>query len=85
MGEKAPKMADVLGIERESYYRLERQPYKFNNEEMIKLAAAIGIDPYQFWFPPGAAKETDLNRLISDAPAETQAMIIKAVRGMIGK
>ena len=87
MGTKAIDLAVALDIERESYYRLERTPYKFNNEEMDLLAAEMGIKPSQFWFPPPEAGEqkVSLDDLIEDQPDSVQLMAINAVRGMIGK
>jgi hypothetical protein len=52
MGVKAIDCALALDIELESYLRLERSPYKFNNGEMAVLAVIIGVKPHQFWFPP---------------------------------
>lgn len=87
MGTKAIDLAVALDIERESYYRLERTPYKFNNEEMDVLASEMGIKPSQFWFPPPTKgqQKVSIDDLLEDAPDTVQLMAINAVRGMLGK
>lgn len=88
MGTKATELAIALKIERESYYRLERTPYKFNVEELGKIADVMGVKPTQFWFHPpvpGAAARISLDDLLDDAPEAVQQMAIAAVRGMVNK
>lgn len=88
MGTKVIDLAVALDIERESYYRLERIPHKFNNEEMVILADEMGVNPHQFWFHPpipGAKAKISLDDLLEDAPEATQAMAIAALRGMVNK
>lgn len=88
MGAKAVTLADALEIERESYYRLERETYRLSLPQIEELAERIGVRPDQFWFhppTPGADRGLDLNDLIAGISAEQQAMVIKAVRGMVGK
>lgn len=86
---KAVDLALALGIERESYYRLERTPYKFNNEEMDLLAYEMGIKPSQFWFPPpplGDAQERiSWDEAIQDIPENMHQAAFLALRGMAGK
>jgi transcriptional regulator with XRE-family HTH domain len=88
MGTKVIDLAVALGIERESYYRLERAPYKFNNEEMVILADEMGVSPDQFWFAPpvpGTKEKVSIDGLLQNFPEDTQRMALAAIRGMIGK
>lgn len=88
MGTKVIELAEALEIERESYYRLEREPWRINLSEMAVLAKAIGIKPSQFHFPPpveGTNQRISLDDLLEDVPEEVRAMAINAVRGMVGK
>lgn len=88
MGVKAVVLAQLLEIERESYYRLERETYRINLAELSQLADEIGIRPDQFWWHPPTAKavkNVSLNDLIENQPDNIQAMAIKAVRGMVEK
>lgn len=87
MGTKAVEIAIALDIERESYYRLERDWWTINAGEMDIIAKAIGIKPSQLWFPPPApGKElVSLDDLIEDMPEALQQAAINAVRGMAGK
>jgi hypothetical protein len=87
MGTKVIDLAVALDIERESYYRLERTPYKFNNEEMDILAYEMGIKPSQFWFPPpvDGQRRVSIDEMLEDVPENVVEMAILAVRGMVGK
>lgn len=88
MGTKVVDLAIALDIERESYYRLERHPYKFNNEEMSIIAGEMGIEPSQFWFPPpepGSPRRESLDDLLEDSPETVREMAIRAVRGILNK
>lgn len=88
MGTKVIDLAVALDIERESYYRLERTPYKFNNEEMVILADEMGVNPNQFWFHPpvpGGKQKISLDDMLEDQPEAVQLMAIAAVRGMVNK
>lgn len=87
MGTKAVEIAIALDIERESYYRLEREWWTINAGEMDTIAATIGVKPSQFWFPPPSPghERISLDELIEDAPEDIQRMAVAAVRGMVGK
>lgn len=87
MGTKAIEIAIALDIERESYYRLERDWWTINAGEMDIIANTIGIKPSQLWFPPPApGKEVvSLDDLLEDMPENMQQAAILAVRGMAGK
>lgn len=65
---KAPatSLADRLGIERESYYRLERDPSKFNAGELAELAAALNIEPEALWRLP--EDRPSLDAMVRNAP-----------------
>ena len=52
-GVSAAAMADRLGIERESIYRLEREAMtRLNGEKQAAYARALGIEPEDLWRPP---------------------------------
>lgn len=88
MGTKAIDLAVVLDIERESYYRLERNWWTISAGEMDAIAKQIGIKPSQLWFPPpkeGQQERISLDDLLEDMPENMQQAAILAVRGMAGK
>src|SRR5258705_9951587 len=87
MGGKAIDCAVALDIERESYLRLERTPYKFNNGEMAVLAVTIGVKPNQFWFPPPVpvATRISLDDFVEEIPDPVRELIVRAVRRSVGK
>jgi hypothetical protein len=88
MGTKAVEIAIALDIERESYYRLEREWWTINAGEMATIADTIGIKPNQLWFPPPAPGQqvVSLDDMIEemDDPVKQQAAI-SAVRGIAGR
>lgn len=87
MGTKAVELAIALDIERESYYRLEREWWTINIGEMDTICRTIGIKPSQLWFPPPAPgqERISLDDLLEDMPENMQQAAILAVRGMAGK
>lgn len=85
MGTKAIEIAMALGIERESYYRLERNWWTINAGEMDIIATTIGIRPSQLWFPPpkkGQPEVLTVEELMEDIPEDMQPAAILALRGM---
>jgi hypothetical protein len=87
MGTKSVDCAIALDIERESYLRLERAPYKFNIGELVVLAETIGVKPNQFFFPPPAQGENrvSLDEMLDDLADDRREMVVNAFRGMVGK
>lgn len=88
MGTKVTDLAEALDIERESYYRLEREPWRINLGEVEILAATLGVKASQLRFLPpvsGAKQRISLDDLLEDVPENIQEMAINAVRGMVGK
>ena len=88
MGTRAVELAIEIDVERESYYRLEREWWTLSAGEIDALAAKIGIKPSQLWFPPPAPGQEvlSLDDLIEqmDDPVKQQAAI-SAVRGIAGR
>lgn len=87
MGTKAIDLAVALDIERESYYRLERNWWTINTGELNTIADTIGIKPSQLWFPPPkeGQERVSLDDLIEDMPENMQKAAILAVRGIAGR
>jgi transcriptional regulator with XRE-family HTH domain len=87
MGVSAVVCADALDIERESYLRLEREPWRINLEELEIIAESIGVKSSQLRFPPpqDGSERISLDEMIEDAPEAVQKMAIAAIRGMVGK
>lgn len=85
---RAPDMAERLGIERESYYRLERQPYTLSVAELLELAEALGIDHQQFWRPPpapGVAPRPSLDAIVQETPDTQVEGLADMLRRAVGK
>lgn len=88
MGTKPIDLATALGIERQSYHRLEKNWWTISAGEMDILCRVIGIEPSQLWFPPpqaGVPERISLDGLLEDMPENMQQAAILAVRGMAGK
>jgi transcriptional regulator with XRE-family HTH domain len=88
MGTSAVDCAIALDIERESFLRLEREPWRITVAELDLIAEAIGVKASQLRFPPpadGQEKPESLDDLLEDAPDNVRQMAIAAIRGMVGK
>lgn len=85
---RAPEMADRLGIERESYYRLERQPYTLSVAELLELADALGIEHKRFWAPPpepGLIPRPSLDEIVAETPDHQVVGLADMLRRAVGK
>lgn len=88
MNVSAVDCAEALDIERESYLRLEREPWRITVGELDVIAEAIGIKTSQLRFPPpakGQEPQESLDDLLEDAPDNVRQMAFAAIRGMLGK
>jgi DNA-binding XRE family transcriptional regulator len=87
MGTKAVELAEALGIERESYYRLEKNWWTINTGEQDIIARTIGIKPSQLWFPPPTQGQdvVSLDELVEDMPEQMKKAAINAVKGIAGR
>lgn len=79
-GVSALAMAGRLGIERESVYRLEREPWRVNGDKQAAWAYALGIEPAALWSPPG---RPSLDAMIAEAPQDVQDMAADIVRRLV--
>lgn len=88
MGVSAVACAEALDIERESYLRLEREPWRITIPELDIIANTIGVKPSQLRFPPPAPGQTiapSLDEMLEDQPEMVREMAIGAVIRLIGK
>lgn len=79
-GISASLMGEKLGIERESVYRLEREPWRVNSEKQAEYARALGIEPEELWRPPGTPS---LDAMVQSAPEDIRAMAADIVRRLV--
>lgn len=90
-GLTAIAMAERLEIERESYYRLERNPKTLSVAEVAELADAMGIDPQRLWEPPpevGKKVRPSLDAIVKgvdDEQAEGLADMLRRAVGQNGR
>ena len=77
----ASLMGERLGIERESVYRLEREPWRVNSEKQAEYAHALGLEPEDLWRAPGTPS---LDAMVSSASDDVKAMAADIVRRLIG-
>lgn len=78
----APRMAERMGIERESLLRLERKAQSIDWAKAVQYAEALGIAPARLLRPPGV---TSLDELVEDQPAEVQTMAADIVSRLIAR
>lgn len=78
-GISATQMADYLGIERESIYRLEREWLtRMTPEKQLQYTELLEIDPRELWQLPGELPSLDvmLDKIPDD---KTKKMIVEVV------
>lgn len=61
------KLADALGVARETVTRYREQQHRLNPQKMAALADALDLEPEQLWRPP-APNRPSLDRMLKDAP-----------------
>lgn len=85
---KAAAMADRLGIERESYYRLERNSHTLSVAELIEIAEAFGIDHWRLWEPPpqvGSKPRPSLDAIVAGQPDAQVEGLADMLRRAVGQ
>ena len=80
-GISAKIMAGRLGIERESVYRLEREPQRLSADKQAAYAAALGIEPEELWRAPGVPS---LDAMVRSSPEDLKIMAADIVRRLVG-
>lgn len=88
MGTSAVDCAIALDIERESYLRIEREPWRLTIGELDELAKVIGVTASQLRFPApekGQPKPESLDDLLEDQPSAMRLMALRTIRGMLDK
>ncbi len=84
---RAVDMAERLEIERESYYRLERNPKTLSVAEVVEIADHMGIDPQRLWEPPperDAPPRISLDAIVKDAPEAQIEGLADMLRKVVG-
>lgn len=79
-GVSAEMMAGRLGIERESVYRMEREPHRVNSVKQAAWAAALDIEPEELWRQPGVRS---VDAMIRAAPPDVQDMAIEMAADIV--
>ena len=84
----APKVAEALNIERESYLKMERETWRASYSDAVIIARTIGVDPNQLQWPPppvGQKPPESADAILEGASEEVRDMAIRALRGLVGK
>lgn len=74
------KLANRLGVARETVTRWRGQQHRLNPGKIAALAAALDCEPEQLWRPPG---HLSLDAIVKDAPADLQATAADIVRRLV--
>lgn len=85
---KGPQMAGFLGIARESYLRLEREPYTLSVGELIEIAEIFGIEHQRLWEPPpppGLRPRPSLDAIVAAEPDSQVEGLADMLRRAVGK
>lgn len=83
------QMAGQVGIERESYYRLERETWRVKGARQTQLEDILELEPGGLWRPP-LPKEANppkrsLDELAKDATPEQRDLLFDVARRILGK
>jgi transcriptional regulator with XRE-family HTH domain len=81
-GISAEAMGGRLGIERESVYRLEREPWRVKSETQLAYAEALDIEPEDLWRSP---ETPSVDALLTQASPEMKEMAADIVRRLVAK
>lgn len=87
VGTKPTVLAEALGIERQSYHRLEAKWWTLSLGEINTLATTMGVRPTQFWFPPPKAGQevVSLDEAVESLPEPKREAARAAVMGIAGR
>jgi transcriptional regulator with XRE-family HTH domain len=83
-GISAETMAERMGIERESYYRLLRELHRINIDKLAQLADAMGngMEPPDFYRPP---TRQSVDSMLEGVPEDVRETAIDIVRRLVRK
>lgn len=79
---RAIAMAERLEIERESYYRLEREPEKLSVGEVVALADAMGIEPSRLFHPPATEERPSIDAIAEDFDDEDRGVVMDLAKSI---
>lgn len=85
---KGPQMAEFLGIARESYLRLEREPHTLSVAELIEIADIFGVEHQRLWAPPpppGLRPRPSLDEIVADQSDNQVEGLADMLRRAVGK
>lgn len=78
----AEDLGKRIRVSRQTIFRYEKNQRKLTPEKLLRLADAIGIEPWQFWFPPSFPSA---DALLKNATLAQREMAVAYVKGMLGR
>lgn len=73
--------AERIGVSRETIWRWQKEQWRLDPGKIKKLADSIGIEPEQFWRPPG---RPSIDAILKDASMDVIAEIaVDAARKVV--
>jgi DNA-binding Xre family transcriptional regulator len=76
------KLANRLGMHRETVHRWRKQQHRLTPEKIAQLAAALDCRPEDLWRPPNSPS---LDAMLRDVAAEEREMVIDVARRILKK
>jgi transcriptional regulator with XRE-family HTH domain len=76
------RLANRLGVARETVYRWRTEQHRLNPEKIAQLASALDCEPQDLYRLPS---RPSLDAMVAGAPDELQAMVADVVRRMVGR
>jgi len=74
------KVADRLGVSRETVWRWENEQHRLNPEKIAALADAYDIEPEQFWRLP---TRPSIDAMVKDQDQNTHETAVDLIRSLV--
>lgn len=76
------KVANRLGVARETVFRWRTEQHRLNPEKIAQIASAVDCEPMELYRPPD---RPSLDAIIADAPEDLQNTAVDIVRRLVGR
>lgn len=76
------RVANRLGVARETIFRWRTEQHRLNPEKLAQLAAALDMEPQEFYRPPG---QVSLDALLVGAPDDLRDTAVDIVKRLVSR
>lgn len=76
------KVANRLGVARETVYRWRTEQHRLNPEKLAQLAHALDMEPQEFYRPPG---QVSIDAMLVGAPDDLRETAVDIVKRLVSR